>query len=95
MKYFVNTFHRVSSNESATACAVMDYAQSRWEHRLIDEDRLDELVQSLKDEERRLLDVRPRLKPVDIFIHKTSEHAADYRYVSVDRVSFILVKVRD
>lgn len=95
MKYFVNTFHRVSSNEGATACAVMDYAQSRWEHRLIDEDRLDELVQSLKDEERRLLDVRPRLKPIDIYLDKCEVHCGGYRYVTVDRVSFILVKVRD
>lgn len=95
MKYFVNSFNRVRSNESAMASAVMDFAQKRWEHRVISEEEISYLVQTLKDEERRILDIRPRLKPVDIYVSSPESYVSRRKFVDVDRVSFCLIPVKE
>lgn len=96
MKYFINSFNRVHSNESTMASAIMDFAQREWEHRLIEDDRVGELVQSLKDEERRILDARPRLKPADIYADSCPCSLSGLLFVHIDRaVSFSLVPVKD
>lgn len=95
MKYFVDSFNRVRSNESTMASAVMDFAQKRWEHRIIEEEEISYLVQTLKDEERRILDVRPRLKPINIYASSQPDYMGGMRFVDVDKVSFCLILVKE
>lgn len=96
MKYFINSFNRIHSNESTMASVIMDFAQREWEHRLIEDDRVGEIVQSLKDEERRILDIRPRLKPVGIYADSYPCSLSGLLFVHIDcGVSFSLVPVKD
>lgn len=96
MKYFINSFNRTPSNEGTIVSAVMDFAQREWEHRLIEDDRVGEIVQSLKDEERRILDARPRLKPAGIYADSCPSSLSGLLFIHVGwGVSFSLVPVKD